>query len=265
MARQEGLIKIKGSVGGLTFYKRNGQDLLRQTAGPDKKKIQNDPSFIRTRENNQEFTGAAAAAKVIRFGLVQEFREMSDSLTYARLFKLCKQIINKGEGKRGQRSFEPALHASNLVNFGFSESVNFDSIFLAPFSASVNTARTEVRLTIPAFNASNMINAPSGATHFRIIQVISVISSYNFDPDQKKYNPVDVLANGKNDYDASSYYPVAGETGGDIEIVVSLDPSITPSDNSALLSCIGIEFYQHAGTEYYLLASNNALKIQAIY
>lgn len=265
MAKQNGLIKIKGSVGGLTFYSRNGQDLLRQTSGPDKKKIQNDPSFIRTRENNQEFAGAAAAAKVIRLGLVQEFREMSDPLTYSRIFKLCKEIINKGEGKRGQRPFEPVLHAVNFVNFGFSASVNFDRIFLAPFSSSVNAARTEVRLSIPAFNASNMVNAPSGATHFRIIQAINVISSYRFDPDRKRYLPADLAANGKNDYDASPFYPVAGDTGADIEIVVSLDPSVTVADTSTLLSCIGIEFYQQTGTEYYLLASNNAMKVQSVY
>src|SRR4051812_5812842 len=105
MAKQKGIIKLKGSLGGITFYQRNGQDLTRETSGPTKHKIANDPNFIRTRENNQEFGGAASIGKAFRTGLVMDFKEMSDSTCTARVTKLMKQIISKGTGLRGQRDF----------------------------------------------------------------------------------------------------------------------------------------------------------------
>jgi hypothetical protein len=40
MGRQVGLIKIKGNIGGVSFYKSDGQDLARVANGPSKEKIQ---------------------------------------------------------------------------------------------------------------------------------------------------------------------------------------------------------------------------------
>ena len=49
MGRQVGLIKVSGNIGGVSFYKSNGEDLARVANGPSKDKIQNDDAFIRTR------------------------------------------------------------------------------------------------------------------------------------------------------------------------------------------------------------------------
>jgi hypothetical protein len=149
MAKQKGIIKIKGSLGGITFYQRNGQDLSRTTNGPSKSKISNDPAFVRTRENNQEFAGATAAGKALRMGLVQDFDEMSDTIATARIMKMCKGIITRAAGVRGQRPFQPVTFRDAFLNFPFSEATSFDSVFLAPYSATVNAGRTQVTITIP--------------------------------------------------------------------------------------------------------------------
>jgi hypothetical protein len=266
MAKQKGIIRIKGSIGGITFYQRNGENLSREQNGPDKNKMKNDPNFARTRENNQEFGGSATIGKALRMGLVQEFDEMADVSTTGRITKLMKQIISRDmTGVRGQRGFAPVLFKSMFVNFQFSERNPFDSIFLAPFTAVPNAGRTEVTITVPPFNSGNMVHAPSGATHFRIINLISTLSQFNFNILTKKYDPTDGPNNSKNAFNASAYIQVGSTVAAPTTIVSTITPPPTLLATTVLISCIGVEFYQQIGTQYYLLSSNNAMKIQAAY
>lgn len=265
MAKLNGIIKLNGSIGGITFFQKNGESFARQQNGPNKKKIQSDPSFARTRENNQEFGGAALIGKGLRAGLVQEFEEMADSNTTGRLTQLMKKIISLDEnGKRGERSFFPVMYKDLFLNFQFSERRKFDSIFFAPYSAAVNAERNEVVITVPDFNTANYVNAPSGATHFRIINLITVLSQYNFNTSTKKYMPVDLNMNSKNDFAASDYLALGTNLGADVQITCTLDGQ-TIMNSSALIACIGIEFYQQLGQNYYLLSASNAMKIQDVF
>ena len=69
MARQSGLLKIKGTIGGMTFYKSQDGDLVREKGGVSGDRIANDPAFVRTRENGEEFGAAGKAGKLLRDGL----------------------------------------------------------------------------------------------------------------------------------------------------------------------------------------------------
>ncbi|EIA08653.1 hypothetical protein HJ01_02375 [Flavobacterium frigoris PS1] len=51
MARQNGIIKLKGTIGDITFYKTKDGHLAREKGGIDAKGIATDPAFQRTREN----------------------------------------------------------------------------------------------------------------------------------------------------------------------------------------------------------------------
>ena len=53
MAKQKGIIKLKGSLGGLTFYERNRKELVRTTGGPTKERIENDPKFHISRNSTK--------------------------------------------------------------------------------------------------------------------------------------------------------------------------------------------------------------------
>lgn len=52
------------------------------------------------------------------------------------------------------------------------------AFFSAPFTLTANVDRNESTLSVPAFNPLNFLNIPSGATHFRIINALSVISDF---------------------------------------------------------------------------------------
>ena len=67
MAKQSGILKVEGTMGGITFYKsRQDGYLAREKGNLDATRIATDPNFQRTRENGAEFGKAGAAGKVLR-------------------------------------------------------------------------------------------------------------------------------------------------------------------------------------------------------
>ncbi len=262
MARQKGIFKVKGSLGGVTFYELNGADLLRESNGPSAEKIKNDPSFQRTRENNQEFTGSANAGKALRMAVTTAFPNMTDGLVTSRVTKICRQVIERAlTGVRGQRPFLPAEHKELLLNFPYSDKVTLDSVLQAPYSVAVSAARNSAALTIPDFNTTDLLNAPPGATHFRIHWVLGILSSYEFAIATNSYVQMSTAENMLNHATASAHIPIGGMMGLDLAMTTALPgaPAI-PADCVAMAG-LGVEFYQFVSGNYYLLASNNAMKI----
>jgi hypothetical protein len=51
MARQKSFLKIEGTLDELTFYKSDGNYLVKTKGGISGDRIANDPAFQRTREN----------------------------------------------------------------------------------------------------------------------------------------------------------------------------------------------------------------------
>jgi len=69
MARQSGIIPLKGTIGNITFYKTKAGHLAREKGGVDAGRIATDPAFIRTRENGAEFGRAVRFPKIGPVGL----------------------------------------------------------------------------------------------------------------------------------------------------------------------------------------------------
>ena len=63
MARQKGILKIKGTIGDITFYKTKDGYLVKEKSAVEGNRIASDPAFQRTRENNSEFGRAGKAGK----------------------------------------------------------------------------------------------------------------------------------------------------------------------------------------------------------
>ena len=61
MAQQKGIIKLKGKIGDISFYKTQDGHLAREKGGVDASRIANDAAFVRTRENGAEFGSSASS------------------------------------------------------------------------------------------------------------------------------------------------------------------------------------------------------------
>lgn len=80
MANQKGILKLEGTMGGMTFYKKGGQFLVKEKSSISADKIANDPAFARTRENNAEFGATGISGKLLRDALRNMMLNASDSL-----------------------------------------------------------------------------------------------------------------------------------------------------------------------------------------
>lgn len=267
MSKQMGLIKLKGNIGGISFYKSGGKDLARVANGPSKERIANDATFQRTRENNTEFGGAATAAKALRMSLVSVLQSKGDSRLPSRLTKIFKDIVNKGTGSRGQRTIPLSGNRTMLEGFDFDERVSFSSIFNAPFTVVPNAARNQSVITVPAFIPKDLIKAPSGATYFRLVSGIGVVSDYTFNVATGRYEPTDPTLNMLNVV-ANGAMTALNSTATVTFTLTDLlpgTPAPTMTATVSVVQCLGIEFYQRVGTVDYLLSQDNCLKIVKVF
>ncbi|SHM51112.1 hypothetical protein SAMN05444266_108324 [Chitinophaga jiangningensis] len=93
MARQSGIIPLKGTIGNITFYKTKAGHLAREKGGVDASRITTDPAFIRTRENGAEFGRAGKAGKLLRTAFRALLLNIGDSYMSSRLLLLFNEIL----------------------------------------------------------------------------------------------------------------------------------------------------------------------------
>ncbi len=265
MAKQKGFIKLKGSLGGLTFYNNNGKDLIRTTGGVDKNRIKNDPAFKRTRENMSEFGASARIGKSLRMGFSNIIKSMSDTSIVGRITGLMKKINSVGSGLRGQRAFEMLPNKALLEGFEFNKTSPLDAIFYAPNTApTLDANRSVASWVVPDFNVSNYMNAPEGATHFKFVMVSTVLSDYSFNTPLGKYEATDELENETNGIAYSNEIPISGMVGADTSLSVDLGFAAALPATVAVINAVGVIFYQQINSLLYELASYNAMKIASI-
>ena len=107
MAKQTGIIKLKGTIGGISFYKTSDGHLAREKGGVDKSRIQNDPAFQRTRENGSEFGRAGKGGKILRTAIRLLLQNAKDKRVVSRLTKTLVAVTKTDTtNERGLRTLQ---------------------------------------------------------------------------------------------------------------------------------------------------------------
>ena len=230
MARQSGLIKLNGTLGGITFYKTQDGHLAREKGGVEADRIANDPNFQRTRENGAEF---GAAGKLLRTSIRNILQRSADNRMVGRLtsemVKVVQADITNPRGKRNVIDGEAAL----LEGFEFNIKGKLGNTMYAPFGANIDRVTGELEVTIAPFIPANMIAAPTGATHY-IIE--SAGSEVDFE------NEIFVV-----DENSSAVLPLNTTA----TAAITLTNTVTANSTHPLFLVLGIEFYQQInGTMY---------------
>ncbi|APZ47399.1 hypothetical protein BW723_14390 [Polaribacter reichenbachii] len=265
MAKQKGFIKLKGSLGGLTFYESGGNSIVKTTGGIDKSRIYSDPNFKRTRENMSEFGASATVGKALRQGFSSIIKNIKDSTITGRITGIMKRINSLGSGLRGRREFEILDHGEVLEGFEFNSKVPLSTVFYPAYAApTLDANRSIATWEVPDFNASNFLRPPEGATHFKLILVSTVLSNYTYIADLKRYEPVATDENKVNGIAYSNAFSIVGEVGADTTLTVDLSFSSMLPNTVGVIVATGILFYQQINTELYELSSTNAMRISVV-
>jgi hypothetical protein len=169
MAKQKGIIKLKGKIGDLSFYQSQDGHMAREKGGVDAKRIASDPAFVRTRENGAEFGASAKAGKQVRLALFSMIQNSKDNRMTSRLTKLMSQIKNMDPTSvRGSRNVGVAIALPaakiKLKGFNFNDRAILESILFNAFAVNASTGVITINGLIPI----DEIEYPQGATHVTI-------------------------------------------------------------------------------------------------
>lgn len=246
MARQKGVLKFEGQMGGVSFY-RTAEDgyLAREKGGVDGDRIKTDPAFERTRENGAEFGRAGAAGKLLRTSLRALILNASDSRMASRLTREMVKVIQADEiNLRGQRNVIDG-EAELLQGFEFNESGKLTRTFFAPFDSVVDRAAGTLTINIPAFIPGNMIAAPQGASHVKLIAAGVEVDFENGVYVVNTSQSAEIVLGPQN------------------EAAIVLNNAVTPASTKPLFVAFGVEFYQEVNGVRYPLKNGafNALAL----
>ncbi|UPT69911.1 MAG: hypothetical protein M0D53_12320 [Flavobacterium sp. JAD_PAG50586_2] len=249
MARQKGIIKLKGTIGGITFYKTS-QDghLAREKGGIEKSRIESDPAFQRTRENGSEFGRAGKAGKLLRTALRALLLNSADGRMVSRLTREMVKVIQADlVSERGLRNVIDG-EAELLVGFEFNIRGKLGTSLYAPFTSAIDRVTGEITVDIPPFVPVNMIAAPSGTTHFKIISGGAEI-----------------------DFEAETFIVETSETAilpwnAVATVAIAHTNQVTAASTKPLFLALGIEFYQEVNGQMYPLKNGafNPLSISKV-
>lgn len=245
MARQSGLIKLKGTLDNVTFYKSKDGDLARMKTSVDGTRIANDPAFQRTRENGVEFGSSAKAGKLTRDSLRPMAMNATDNRVVARMTKLMTDIKNlDATSVRGARNVGVAMAlptAKALVKgFEFNGDALLSSTLYKPYAVATATGVITITGVVPI----NDIAFPSGATHVSFTGCYANINYATGITDVKLSNVQNLPLNGT-------------------AATVTLTPTAVPAGTGAKVYLLKIEFFQMINAVQYSLKNGayNALKI----
>ncbi|MEA4850729.1 MAG: hypothetical protein VB126_04650 [Paludibacter sp.] len=245
MAQQKSILKLKGTIGGITFYKSKDGYLAREKGGVDASRIANDPGFARTRENGAEFANAASAGKLLRDAVRVLGQNASDGRVTARLTQIMAQIKNMDEANtRGERSAAEGMAKAEakllLKGFNFNINAVIGAVLYKPYQ--LNAATGEI--SIAALAPQNDISLPQGATH---VVFRSGFASINF-------------LTGESEITVSE--PVRIATDGAAQ-ALSVKPADAPELEGTHFFLLSIDFVQSVNNVDYSL-NNNSYNVLAI-
>ena len=235
MARQSGLIKLNGTLGGITFYKTQDGHLAREKGGVDASRIANDPNFQRTRENGAEFGAAGKAGKLLRTAFRNILQNSADNRMVGRLtsemVKVIQADLTSVRGLRNVLDGETEL----LTGFEFNIKGKLGNALYAPFTSAINRVAGTLEVSLAPFIPANMVAAPSGTTHFKIE---SAGAEVDFE------NETFVI-------DANDTAIIAWDN--TATAAITLTNTVTANSTSPLFLVMGIEFYQEVNGQMYPL------------
>jgi hypothetical protein len=248
MATQHGPIKLKGTIGDITFFKGDdGSYGAKAKSEVSAERIATDPKFLRTRENNREFGYAGTSGKLVR----DAFQVMiggADKRMVGRLMQTMMRCLKADTSSpRGERNVADG-DLQFLQGFDFNVKGKLGTTLLTPFTTSITRTTGVTDVTIPPFVPTVSLSAPQGATHYKVVLGAAEI---------------DFATNANIKANASSaFLPIDNNA----TTSLSLQANVTANTALPVLQVLGVHFFQEVNGVKYALNNGafDGVKIVAI-
>lgn len=166
MAKLEGVLKLVGTLQGLTIIKTKDGYIVKKKSSMNAARIKKDPAYKAIREHQAEFGACAKAAKLLRDTLMPVLENCLDNRMTPRLNKLMNSIKNLDVvSPPGKRNVTKGLMSAGgpgvLKGFNFNARSNLAGTLLASCTIDQRTAK----VVFKSFDPDKHIPSPKGATH----------------------------------------------------------------------------------------------------
>ena len=243
MAKQVGIIRLKGTIGDVNYYNsKNGGDLARTAGGGyTSDSVKYSPRMVRSRENASEFGHCSSVKRNFRIALAPFLCVRKDGTLHRRMMSLFTDlkkmdlVSTRGNRKVGQ-GVATARGKDLLGRFDFTPACNVDEVL----GATLNYDFSSRILEVTNFDIKT-VRFPSGATHMAL-----TLGLLHFDFDLLKYQ----LKTSAPLYLDRTYAGTSFQMGVDL-----------PDVDGTSVAVLGIKFYDEVGGKFYLFKSANAVGV----
>lgn len=245
MAKQESMLKFKGAIEDLAFFKSRDGYQVRRKSGVSAERVLTDPLFQRTRENGAEFGRGGRAAKYLRTALRSMLLNVSDPRMRNRLTQAMIRVIKSDttsvRGERNVLSGDLTL----LAGFEFNEEALLARTLFSSFTKTIDRASGSAVITLPAMSPTESLRPPAGATHVRLVSGLAAVDFVTGESQIVKVTSAELLLSAES-FDA-----------------LTLNLSLPSAGTLPLFLLFGTEFYQEVNGRFYGLRNGayNALSL----
>ncbi len=231
---------FEGSLGGLSYYKRNGKTVVRQKGGPNAEQIKKSKSCQPIRDSNREFGSASHVCALIRRAIGKCCKDYSDMNLIGTLTGILKKMMQAGTGKRGAQVLDIAAHRERLDGFEFNADCLFESRFKTTLAIDISEDRNTATLQT-SFRPATDIAAPADATSFQLLYTFMRLPSYGVHVTTGRYGPLHdavlVCAQVASDFFYTSFNMR-------VKLLLPLTLPESVASGTTLLCIVGIAFYK---------------------
>ncbi len=176
MARQNGLVNLVGSLGGLSYYKTAAGFFVRKKGGIEKKRMMTDPVFLRARQCGAEFGRASKAGKLMRRAFHPLLQHLPDNFMTGRLTREMLRVVKTDPvNSHGQRNIVEG-DMSLLQGFEFNPDAPLSGTFDKSCLPVINRETGAFGVSVLGLNPRFDVRKQPGATHLKFVAAASQIN-----------------------------------------------------------------------------------------
>lgn len=204
------------------------------------------PSFSAQRNAMLELTTASLAGGAFRKSFDALLNRAKDNKTHLRVNSIMFKILQTDPvNPQGSRRVENG-NITLLQGMELNNHVSLQNVLAASYNASMDRVKGEISLFVKSFIPKHNINAPSGASHFRI-----VVAGIEADFTTLSINS-DIVEPG--------FLLLNDIATGDLRIT----STVTPGSKLPLFLVAGIQFYNLLNGTYYPLNDKKYLPLKIV-
>jgi len=173
MAKTQGIVRLRGTIDGVTYTEGINGRLSRSKSSLDKSKMDSNPKYETLRLMQRELSLFSKFGSLMRSGIKSELARVKPYKGVQRLNKLLNQIKNEDTLHRmGERTVGEGLQSPKgkalLTNFDFYGKTSLNAVIDKAFTLNEATGV----ITIEKLNPKRDVLAPKNVSHLQLRSIV---------------------------------------------------------------------------------------------